>query len=428
MSQKSPVQNPRNETDENEMAAFAAVPMNDELIGVESLRGQLTRLMYGPQPQLPEEPIESSLPFIPWKIRMVEDQPNRSNNTTDNHTKTSSETTTSSHNEANDDTNSLVSFPTFSYLDLRRIQNLSFADTQAVKAQQELDDGNIAEARAAWKRALELVPNHVPCLVGYGRFLLATGKLDMAEKIFNKALASDPNHDQTQAFRSELMGAHHQRFQHRPYSNPTNLSNIGDTKKKNFIPRENAAYQNALLERQLLASPPKDHATVDEDEAEAPSDSDTSSSYERIRRKRKKKERHRRRMKRKRHRAKRKERRKHKKRRRHHDSSDKDACSDSSSKDNSMSPKSVLSDASSRSRLSRKRSQREASMLAEERGKESGSSGEESIVSRHRRKERQKRKSCDKGSRRRSKKESPPRRRRHYKKQSRRSRANSTSS
>ena len=41
MSQRSPVQNPRNETDENEMAAFAAVPMNDELIGVESLRGQL---------------------------------------------------------------------------------------------------------------------------------------------------------------------------------------------------------------------------------------------------------------------------------------------------------------------------------------------------------------------------------------------------
>ena len=147
MSQKSPVQNPRNETDENEMAAFAAVPMNDELIGVESLRGQLARLMYGPQPQLPEEPIESSLPFIPWKIRMVEDQTNHSNNTTDNHTKNPSERTASSHKEAKESANSLVSFPAFSYLDLRRIQNLSFADTQAVKAQQELDDGNIAEAR-----------------------------------------------------------------------------------------------------------------------------------------------------------------------------------------------------------------------------------------------------------------------------------------
>jgi tetratricopeptide (TPR) repeat protein len=250
----------------------------------DSFREDLTRLLYQPWPRS-EEAIESSLSVIPWKILIVQET---TSTTTDNHKKPSEatatiETASSSAKSATNTKPSLslsslaeskVSFPSISYLDLRRKQNLCFADDQCSKAQQNLDKGSPSTARAAWKQALELVPDHLPSLIGYGRFLLQSGKLQQSMELVNEALTIDPKHSLAQTLLSDLLETRHQTHQHRPYvanamphydllpNHQRNEKNNSNNKSKSNNPialttRKSSAYQDALLERQLLASPPR---------------------------------------------------------------------------------------------------------------------------------------------------------------------------
>lgn len=212
----------------NEIGASADLTLDGE-----SFRKDLSRLLYRPQPRL-DENIESSLSIIPWKLRLLQDE------------------TSSSATAPNDSGDSkeakALSFPSASYLDLRRHQNLKFADDQCSKANP-----------SAWKQALQLVPDHVPSLVGYGKFCLANAQLEQAEKLFEDALSIDPNHSLARRLLSELSEKRHEKNRHQPYTTTTrHANNFQTSTKPNLKTRESSAYQDALLERQLLASPKDD--------------------------------------------------------------------------------------------------------------------------------------------------------------------------
>lgn len=279
--EEPPRQN-RDDKNGSDETAAAATPGEIRFMDDTSFSEDLTRILYQPWPRS-EEAIESSLSVIPWKILLLQET---TSTTTCNHKTSSEEATTASSSAKTADNTKLspsialsplaaleVSFPSISYLDLRRKQNLCFADDQCSKAQQNLDKGSPSAARAAWKQALELVPDHLPSLVGYGRFLLQIGKLKQSMELVNEALTIDPKHSLAETLLSELLEIRHQTHQHRPYVTNTmphyNLlpnhqrddknNNKSKSKPNNPIAlttRKSSAYQDALLERQLLASPP----------------------------------------------------------------------------------------------------------------------------------------------------------------------------
>jgi tetratricopeptide (TPR) repeat protein len=379
----------KNGSDETAAAAAAAAsttPGEDRLVDDASFREDITRLLYRPWPHS-EEAIESSLSVIPWKILLRQDT--SSSSSTNRKPPAEVTRTTSSFIKTANNTKpsptalsplpaSKVSFPSISYLDLRRKQNLCFADDQCSKAQQNLDKGSSSAARASWKQALELVPDHLLSLVGYGKFLLQIGRIEQAEELLNEALTIDPKHFLAQTLLSELSETRHQTHWHRPYVAKTMphyhlLPNHQWDKYNNkfnnpiaLTTRKSSAYQDALLERQLLASPPRmDDSAVIASNSEGGlslvhSDRETDElslqQRERNRKNKKKERRHRKHKDRRQKKRKRKEHRESQHRKRHsrrskYYSSNDDSYDDSSSEDSSSRSSSRSKD-SSRSRLS----------------------------------------------------------------------------
>mmetsp|Transcript_22260 Transcript_22260/g.55126 ORF Transcript_22260/g.55126 Transcript_22260/m.55126 type:complete len:317 (+) Transcript_22260:254-1204(+) len=220
----------------------ASAERKDLTLDSESFRQDLSRLLYRPQPRL-EEAIESSLSVIPWELCLKDET-----------SSSALQAAAAVSNDSKPAANQALSFPSTSYLDLRRHQNLKFADDQCSKANP-----------SAWKQALQLVPDHVPSLVGYGKFCLQNNKLEQAEQLLKDALSMDPNHSLARRLLSELNEKRHQTNRHKPYTAASRLPNHV-TSKPNLKTRESSAYQDALLERQLLASPSDDGSTKEEEE------------------------------------------------------------------------------------------------------------------------------------------------------------------
>ena len=303
----------RNTENDSERGASASTSGG----GGESLRSELSRLLYRPLPTSQSERLtndELPLSALPWKIdcKMPE--------TTDN----SSGTKNSVH------------FPDVSYLDLRRLQNTSYADSQCIKAQAELAKHQ-SKPEKFWKQALQLVPDHLPSLVGYAKYLLDSGKLEASEDLLQQAVAIDPNDTAVRYLDADVARLRQMRSQKQtvlsklPFAKhgPITTSNTNN----NLTARESSAYQDALMERQLMESPKdtNDNNATDED----------SESYQKPRKEHSKRKKHRR--DRDRRRRKRKERRRHKRRKRHrrrrYDSSDESSRSSSEDDDASNNSK-----------------------------------------------------------------------------------------
>ena len=256
----------------------------------EAFRKDLSRLLYRPRPRL-DENIESSLSVIPWTIRLL------------------CRNSAVPSKESDDAKPRTIVFPSPSYLDLRRQQNIKFADEQAAKDKDP----------SAWKQAIQLVPDHVPSLVAYGKYCLETNKLEQAEKHLRDAISIDGKHAFAHKLLSELDEKRHSRNRHQPYttSRPHVLNQTSTTTTTSSLKtRESSAYQDALLERQLLASPKDDDNNQHHHQQQQQEDDDDHSD-ESIDRKQDRKKR-------------RKKRRKHHRKRRHryYDSSDSDSSGD----------------------------------------------------------------------------------------------------
>ncbi len=303
--EKPPGRNTENGSEREASASFPPTTNG----GGESLRSELSRLLYRPLPVSQSEKLrtdESSLSVLPWKIDCKMPK-----------TIDSSGTRKSLH------------FPAVSYLDLRRLQNTSYADSQCIKAQAELEIQQSNPVKF-WKQALQLVPDHLPSLVAYARYLLDCGKLEASEDLLQQAVAINPKLTVVQELRSDVARLRQLRSQRQivlskvPFANHGIVTSSSSTANNNLTARESSAYQDALMERQLLDSPKgtNDNLATEEDSEsyrEKPSKED---------RKRKKHRKDRDRRKRKR-----KERRRHKRRKRHrrrrHDSSDESSRSSS---------------------------------------------------------------------------------------------------
>jgi tetratricopeptide (TPR) repeat protein len=131
---------------------------------------ELSRRLFSPY-EIPKpsgdeaEASDPSLSYIAWKLKQ--------------------------ENDANNDESS-SSFPLFSYLDLRRQQNTAWATDRLIEGNAILfEDPHKAEN--LYKQGLDLVPDHVELLVGYGKLLAQTKRRPLAIAKFQRALEVDPN-------------------------------------------------------------------------------------------------------------------------------------------------------------------------------------------------------------------------------------------
>ncbi|KAL3907483.1 MAG: hypothetical protein SGILL_008856, partial [Bacillariaceae sp.] len=209
------------------------------------------------------------------------------------------------------------SFFHVSYLDLRRQQNTAFADQKATEATQAslLEH---AKAETLFKQALNLVPDHVPSLLGYGKLLIKMGRLQHAQRCLDDILEVEPNHRIALQYKKVIERTFKQQQQQRLGNASADGGSLLSTgkKRKDLQMRESSAFQDALLERNLAMEGATENDGQGTTERTMSDDSDSYGSEEEDRRRRK-----RRRHKKDRKRKKKKEKKRRKKdRRRRYDS------------------------------------------------------------------------------------------------------------
>jgi tetratricopeptide (TPR) repeat protein len=210
----------------------------------------LIQLLYCPEPKVNqvESGVEASLSHVPWIIQW-DDQ-----NSVDTYVPLGS----SSQSAATPDTQPApsASFLPVSYLELRRQQNVAFADKKAVEA---ADAGLLdhAQAETLYRQALDLVPDHVPSLLGYAKLLYKTGRLRQAQRTLGDVLELEPDNTTALQYNTSLERTFRQQ------ENQARLGGRGASavaagsllssgkKRKDLQMRESSAFQDALLERNL---------------------------------------------------------------------------------------------------------------------------------------------------------------------------------
>jgi hypothetical protein len=208
-------------------------------------RQELARRLYCPEPKVnaveEEESrgIESSLSAFPWKLRCNPESIDKGLD----------ETTLSTSS----------AFLPVSYLELRRQQNIAFADEKYKEATSLLAASSstldFKRVETIFQQALELVPDHLDSLIGYGKLLVRSRThWHKAQRIFQDAVDVDPNNVTAQQYLSSidktiLMENNQQQQQQRESIavRPTLLLKKG----KSLTARDSSAYQDALTERNL---------------------------------------------------------------------------------------------------------------------------------------------------------------------------------
>jgi tetratricopeptide (TPR) repeat protein len=201
---------------------------------------ELSRRLHCPVEILEEnaEAPEGSLSYIPWSLK----RPTQKENNND-------------PSSGDDHKQQQKSFPLVSYLDLRIHQNVAWANDR-------LQEGNAlafcdpAKAESLFQQGLDLVPDHVDLLVGYGNLLAQAKRRPLAILKLQCALEIDPNHvgAKEQLERVQLQQQSLLRRQQ---------------ERNNVVPvaRESSVYQDVLMERSLaLDSLPQEPEDQDEDE------------------------------------------------------------------------------------------------------------------------------------------------------------------
>ena len=181
---------------------------------------ELSRRLFSPY-EIPKpsgdeaDPSDPSLSYITWKLKQ--------------------------ENVVNNDGLS-PSFPLFSYLDLRRQQNTAWATDRLTEGNAILFE-DPRKAESLYKQGLDLVPDHVELLVGYGKLLAQTKRRPLALAKFQHALEVDP--DCISAKENLERGRQHEillRQESRKVAAP--------------VLRESSAFQDVLLERSLAQEAP----------------------------------------------------------------------------------------------------------------------------------------------------------------------------
>jgi tetratricopeptide (TPR) repeat protein len=199
----------------------------------------LTRRLYCPEPKVKqvETNPETSLSHIPWQLYWQDNGTFTSSSST-----TTTETTTKQprHVEASS------SLPS-SYLDLRRQQNVAFADLKCQQANQaSLTMEQTTAVQSLFEQALDLVPDHVDSLLGYGKLLFKTGHLVDAQDKFRDVLEIDPNNLLAIQYLKSL-----ELTQHLQHSKANTVGLLSRKHGKTLTMRESSAFHDALLERRL---------------------------------------------------------------------------------------------------------------------------------------------------------------------------------
>jgi len=203
-------------------------------------------------------------------------------------------------------------FPAFSYLDLRRHQNRAWANDRLLKGNEQYYL-NPEQADKLYQEGIDLVPDHIDLLVAQAKlWLMRRSRLDAARLQLKNALQLDATHGDAKHWMNRLE-------RHEAAIAAARRGDVGANHQAQT--RNSTAYQNVLMERNLLMA--SQHSD------EEPSSSDTSSSSPRRRSKRHKKTK----QKKKARKHKKESKNKGRKRRRRYDSS---SASDESSNDASI--------------------------------------------------------------------------------------------
>lgn len=252
----------------------------------------LARRLYCPEPKVKQiaiatNPESSTLSYIPWQLQY--------------HQRTESSVADDDDDDsAQPNTNkvaasSTLSFLPVSYLDLRRQQNVAFADQKCQEAIScSLSDRK--KALSLFQQALELVPDHVDTLLGYGKMLFQMGRLEPARRAFDDILQVDPNHESAQRYLKSLEQTqrHHRQKQQLQLEQPNAAALLSSTKKNKVLTvRDSSAFQDALLERNLAMGDDavKEFTEQQQDPSDDDDDDDDDSSRSSYRRSRKRKDR-----------------------------------------------------------------------------------------------------------------------------------------
>jgi tetratricopeptide (TPR) repeat protein len=99
-----------------------------------------------------------------------------------------------------------ATFPDVSYLDIRRQQNLQWADERLQQGLQILAENSNAmkQALECYQQGLELVPNHVDLLVAKGALYANCGNYKASLSCFHHALEIDPTHKNAQQYTKQV--------------------------------------------------------------------------------------------------------------------------------------------------------------------------------------------------------------------------------
>mmetsp|Transcript_42331 Transcript_42331/g.43113 ORF Transcript_42331/g.43113 Transcript_42331/m.43113 type:complete len:418 (-) Transcript_42331:2054-3307(-) len=214
-----------------------------------SPREVLSKRLYCPQPKLDlllsenhdTFNIESTLSFLPWRIQYV--------------TLAAGDDSLSVKGDGENSTSIKQLLPSISYLDLRRQQNVEFANDKCQEANVSLKSIDVAidlkKAKTSFIQALELVPDHLPSLIGYAKLLMKAETFYKAERIIKSALEVDPNNLEVQHYlttlqekrrRPQLLQSEHQESKRLVFAQ----------KQKDLVTNKSSAYQDALIERALV--------------------------------------------------------------------------------------------------------------------------------------------------------------------------------
>ncbi|GKY98837.1 hypothetical protein MPSEU_000839700 [Mayamaea pseudoterrestris] len=141
-----------------------------------------------------------------------------------------------------------AAYPNIHYLDLRRLQNIQWADQRLhdgikLATQQPQTHDAYAKARSAYQQGLDLVPDHVDLLVALGALQANHGKHSDALHNLQRALDLDPKHVNANAYLREVQAAADRQRQHR------SLPSMGPSVKAA------RASLDASLEPSMLAEP-----------------------------------------------------------------------------------------------------------------------------------------------------------------------------
>ena len=151
-----------------------------------------------------------------------------------------------------------LSYPAFSYLDLRRQQGDSWATSNLSAGVSLAKRGNWKEAETCYRQCLDLVPDHAPTLVAYGALCANLGRTQEAILKLKQALALDPAVDNGQTYlnvierrRNQLQSPRHNDGYSRDYGTNATL-------------RADNSLKSAMAENEILGSRGRQNSPANE--------------------------------------------------------------------------------------------------------------------------------------------------------------------